>query len=166
MKTEDTHEARNKRASHTQEETIQWTLTRLAKERASTARAKGQEQARAVKHARTERAAGTARTAGQKQGLDRMSEPLESAATTPWSMTDGIACSMLGIPFQSIEARTAKNWKDQLSQCWKCTVVLHRDCRRYVTQRDFVKCGYTDECPACTQLATALRSAKVPHDDW
>ena len=35
--------------------------------------------------------------------------------------------------------------------------------RRYVTKRDLVKCGYTDECQACTH--TASDNAKVPHDD-
>ena len=39
------------------------------------------------------------------------------------------------------------------------------DRRRYVTKRDLVKCGYTDECRACTQLASGMHSAKVPHDD-
>ena len=39
------------------------------------------------------------------------------------------------------------------------------DRRRYVTKRDLVKYGYTDECQACTQLASGMHSAKVPHDD-
>ena len=39
------------------------------------------------------------------------------------------------------------------------------DRRRYVTKRDLVKCGYTVECQACTQLASGMRNAKVPHDD-
>ena len=39
------------------------------------------------------------------------------------------------------------------------------DRRRYVTKRDLVKYGYTDECPACTQLASGMQNAKVPHDD-
>ena len=39
------------------------------------------------------------------------------------------------------------------------------DRRRYVTKRDLVKYGYTDECPACTQLASGMHNAKVPHDD-
>ena len=39
------------------------------------------------------------------------------------------------------------------------------DRRRYVTKRDLVKYGYTDECQACTQLASGMRNAKVPHDD-
>ena len=39
------------------------------------------------------------------------------------------------------------------------------DRRRYVTKRDLVKCGYTDECQACTQLALGMHVAKVPHDD-
>ena len=37
--------------------------------------------------------------------------------------------------------------------------------RRYVTKRDLVKYGYTDECQACTQLASGMHNAKVPHDD-
>ena len=37
--------------------------------------------------------------------------------------------------------------------------------RRYVTKRDLVKYGYTDECQACTQLASGMYSAKVPYDD-
>ena len=37
--------------------------------------------------------------------------------------------------------------------------------RRYVTKRDIVKNGYTDECQACTQLASGMHNAKVPHDD-
>ena len=39
------------------------------------------------------------------------------------------------------------------------------DRRRYVTKRDLVKSGYTDECQACTQLASGMQNAKVPHDD-
>ena len=39
------------------------------------------------------------------------------------------------------------------------------DLRRYVTKRDLVKYGYTDECQACTQLASGMHNAKVPHDD-
>ena len=39
------------------------------------------------------------------------------------------------------------------------------DRRRYVTKRDLVKYGYTDECQACTQLAAGMHNAKVPHDD-
>ena len=39
------------------------------------------------------------------------------------------------------------------------------DRRRYVTKKDLVKCGYTDECQALTQLASSMHNAKVPHDD-
>ena len=39
------------------------------------------------------------------------------------------------------------------------------DRRRYVTKRDLVKYGYTDERQACTQLAAGMHNAKVPHDD-
>ena len=39
------------------------------------------------------------------------------------------------------------------------------DRRRYVTKRDLAKYGYTGECQACTQLASGMHSAKVPHDD-
>ena len=39
------------------------------------------------------------------------------------------------------------------------------DRRRYVTKRDLVKYGYMDECQACTQLASGMHNAKVPHDD-
>ena len=39
------------------------------------------------------------------------------------------------------------------------------DRRRYVTKRDLVKYGYTDECQACTQLASGMHNAKLPHDD-
>ena len=39
------------------------------------------------------------------------------------------------------------------------------DRRRYVTKRDLVKYGFTDECQACTQLASGMHNAKVPHDD-
>ena len=39
------------------------------------------------------------------------------------------------------------------------------DRRRYVTKRVLVKYGYTDECQACTQLASGMHNAKVPHDD-
>ena len=39
------------------------------------------------------------------------------------------------------------------------------DRRRYITKRDLVKYGYTDECQACTQLASGMHNAKVPHDD-
>ena len=35
------------------------------------------------------------------------------------------------------------------------------DRRRYVTKKDLVKCGYTDECQACTQLASGMHNAKV-----
>ena len=28
-----------------------------------------------------------------------------------------------------------------------------------------MKCGYTDKCQACTQLASNMHNAKVPHDD-
>ena len=39
------------------------------------------------------------------------------------------------------------------------------DRRRYVRKRDLVKFGHTDECQACTQLASGMHNAKVPHDD-
>ena len=39
------------------------------------------------------------------------------------------------------------------------------DRRRYVTKRDLVKHENTDECQACTQLASDMHNAKVPHDD-
>ena len=39
------------------------------------------------------------------------------------------------------------------------------DRRRYVTKRDLVKYGYTDECQACTQSASGIHNAKTPHDD-
>ena len=39
------------------------------------------------------------------------------------------------------------------------------DRRRYITKKDLVKYGYTDECQACTQLASGKHNAKVPHDD-
>ena len=39
------------------------------------------------------------------------------------------------------------------------------DRRRYVTKKDLVKYGYTDECQACTQLASGMHNAKVLHDD-
>ena len=39
------------------------------------------------------------------------------------------------------------------------------DRRRNVTKRDLVKCGYTDECQACTQSASGMHNAKVPRDD-
>ena len=44
-------------------------------------------------------------------------------------------------------------------------VVPKIDRRRYVTKRDLVKCGYTDECQACTLLASGMHNAKVPHVD-
>ena len=34
-----------------------------------------------------------------------------------------------------------------------------------VTKRDLVKCGYTDECQACTQVASGMHNEKVPHDE-
>ena len=43
--------------------------------------------------------------------------------------------------------------------------VPRADRRRYVTKRDLVMYGYTDECQACTQLASGMHNAKVPHDD-
>ena len=39
------------------------------------------------------------------------------------------------------------------------------DRRRYVTKRDLVKYGCTGERQACTQLASGMHNAKVPHDD-
>ena len=33
------------------------------------------------------------------------------------------------------------------------------------SKRDLLKYGYTDECQACTQLASGMHNAKVPHDD-
>ena len=39
------------------------------------------------------------------------------------------------------------------------------DRRRYVTKRDLVKYVYTDECQACTQLASGMHNVKVLHDD-
>ena len=39
------------------------------------------------------------------------------------------------------------------------------DRRRYVTKRDLVMYWYTDKCQACTQLASGMHNAKVPHDD-
>ena len=39
------------------------------------------------------------------------------------------------------------------------------DRRRHATKRDLVKYGYTDECQACTLLASGMHNAKVPHDD-
>ena len=44
-------------------------------------------------------------------------------------------------------------------------VVPRVDRRRYVTKRDLVKYGHTDGCQACTQLASGMHNAKVPHDD-
>ena len=44
-------------------------------------------------------------------------------------------------------------------------VVSKTDRRRYVTKRDLVKYGYTDECQACAQLALGMHNAKVPRDD-
>ena len=44
-------------------------------------------------------------------------------------------------------------------------VVPRVDRRRYVKKRDLVKYGYTDECQACTQLASGMHNPKVPHDD-
>ena len=38
------------------------------------------------------------------------------------------------------------------------------DRRRCVTKRDLVKYGDTDECQACTQLASGMHNAKGPHD--
>ena len=43
--------------------------------------------------------------------------------------------------------------------------VLKTDRSRYVTKRDLVKYGYTDECQACTQSASGMHNARVPHDD-
>ena len=39
------------------------------------------------------------------------------------------------------------------------------DRRRYVTKRDLVKYGYTDECQACMHLESGMHNAKVLHDD-
>ena len=39
------------------------------------------------------------------------------------------------------------------------------DRRRYVTKRDLVKYGFSDECQACTKLASGMHNAKVPHHD-
>ena len=39
------------------------------------------------------------------------------------------------------------------------------DRRRYVAKRGLVKYGYTDESQACTQLASGMHNAKVPHDE-
>ena len=39
------------------------------------------------------------------------------------------------------------------------------DRRRYVTKRDLVKYGHTDEWQACAQLASGMHNAKVPRDD-
>ena len=44
-------------------------------------------------------------------------------------------------------------------------VVPKIDRRIFVTRRDLVKHGYTDDCQACTQLASAMHNAKVLHDD-
>ena len=44
-------------------------------------------------------------------------------------------------------------------------VVPRVDWRRYVTKKDLVKNGYTDQCQACTQLASGMHNAKVPDDD-
>ena len=38
------------------------------------------------------------------------------------------------------------------------------DQRRYVTQRDLVKYGHTDECQACTQLTSGVH--KTPSSHW
>ena len=37
--------------------------------------------------------------------------------------------------------------------------------RRCVTKKDLVKRGDTNECQACTQLASRMHNAKVLHDD-
>ena len=37
--------------------------------------------------------------------------------------------------------------------------------RRYVTKADLEKHGFTDECPACTQLAVGARVASVAHSE-
>ena len=51
----------------------------------------------------------------------------------------------------------------------RLVIVMHAvpktDRRRYVTKRDLVKYGYTDECQACMQLASGMHNAKVSHDD-
>ena len=39
------------------------------------------------------------------------------------------------------------------------------DLRRYLTKGDLAKYGYTDECEACTQLATDMRNGRLSHND-
>ena len=54
----------------------------------------------------------------------------------------------------------------QCNVCWSSFAVETGSTgRRYVTKRDLVKYGYTDECQACTQLASGMHNAKVPHDN-
>ena len=92
------------------------------------------------------------------------------------STRDGIACSVatcIGIPWQlrPDQRNLARPVvpEAEADQGVAPVIVMpttpRTDQRRYVTKRDLVKYGFTDECQACTQLASGMHNAKVPHDD-
>ena len=88
-----------------------------------------------------------------------------------WDRVFSATC--IGVPWQLRQDQTesgeiCRTCGRGRSRC--CTVIVmpavpKTDRRRYVTKRDLVKYGYTDECQACTQLASGMHNAKVPHDD-
>ena len=86
-----------------------------------------------------------------------------------WDCVFSATC--IGIPWQlSPDQRNlARHVEAEADQGVAPVIVMPAvpkiDRRIYVTKRDLVKYGYTDECQACTQLASGMHNAKVPHDD-
>ena len=93
-----------------------------------------------------------------------------------WSTRDGIACfsaPCIGVPLQlrPDQRNLARlvvlvaEAVQRVAPVIMMPAVPKTDRRRYVTKRDLLKYGYTDECQTCTQLTSGMHNAKVLHDD-
>ena len=91
-----------------------------------------------------------------------------------WSTRDGTACATcVRVPWplrpdQRSLARPVVHVAKADQGVAPVIVMLavpQTDRRRYITKKDLAKYGYTVECQACTQLASGMHNAKVPHDD-
>ena len=71
----------------------------------------------------------------------------------------------VGVPWQLRPVVLAVEAEQGVAPVIVMLVDSKTDRRRYVMIKDLVKYGYTDECQACTQLASGMHSATVPHDD-
>ena len=76
-----------------------------------------------------------------------------------WNTRDRIACSVQCV------LEFCGRGRSRCCTCDRDACRSETGRRRYVTKRDLVKNGYTDECQACTQLASGMHNARVLHDD-